>query len=149
MTTPQISVSISAAPVDVAAAIGASATLETGGIGVFVGTVRSSASVTAAADRQVTRLEYEAHPTLAEQTMRELALEAAHKWDLVRVVAIHRTGTCELGEPTVVIACSAPHRAAALDACRWLIDAIKANVEIWKKEVYADGSEWVGTEEGH
>lgn len=149
MTTPQISVSISAAPLDIAAAVGTAATPETGGIGVFVGTVRSSAGVPAARNKQVTRLEYEAHPTLAEQTMRELALEAAHKWDLVRVVAIHRTGTCELGEPTVVIACSAPHRAAALDACRWLIDAVKANVAIWKKEVYADGSAWVGAEKGH
>jgi molybdopterin synthase catalytic subunit len=149
MTPPEISVAISAAPLDVAAAIGASATPETGGVGVFVGTVRASASVAGSGDKQVTRLEYEAHPTLAEPTLRELALEAARKWDLVRVVAIHRTGTCELGEPTVVIACSAAHRAPALDACRWLIDAIKAGVPIWKKEVYADGSEWVGTEGDH
>lgn len=140
--TVELLVAISAAPLDVAAAIGAAGTLETGGIGVFVGTVRATPSVQA--DQQVTRLEYEAHPTLAEETMRALALEAAHKWNLVRVVAIHRTGTCELGDSTVVIACSAPHRAEALDACRWLIDEIKATVPIWKKEVYADGSSWVG-----
>ena len=146
MTQTQISVSISAAPIDIAAAIGAAGTPEAGGIGVFVGTVRSSPSVKDARDNQVTRLEYEAHPTLAEETLRELALEAGHKWGLIRVVAIHRTGTCDLGEPTVVIACSAPHRAAALDASRWLIGAVKATVPIWKKEVYADGSEWVGTE---
>lgn len=149
MTQLEISIAISPAPLDIGAAIGASTTPETGGLGVFVGTVRATASVPDAADRQVTRLEYEAHPTLAEETLRALALEAGHKWDLVRVVAIHRTGVCELGEPTVVVACSAAHRAAALDACRWLIDAIKSGVPIWKKEVYADGSEWVGAEGEH
>lgn len=138
----QISVSISAEPIDVAAAMGAAGTPETGATGVFVGTVRATPSVEA--DKQVVRLEYEAHPTLAESTMRTIALEAAEKWPLVRIVAIHRTGACEVGEPTVVIACSAGHRAEALDACRWLIDEIKATVPIWKKEIYTDGSSWVG-----
>jgi molybdopterin synthase catalytic subunit len=147
--TPEISIAISSAPLDIGAAMAASATPQTGGLGVFVGTVRATASVAEAADKQVTRLEYEAHPTLAEEALRALALEAGNKWDLVRVVAIHRTGVCELGEPTVVVACSAAHRAAALDACRWLVDAIKSGVPIWKKEVYADGSEWVGAEGDH
>lgn len=138
----EISVAISAAPLDVGAAIGATSTIETGGTGVFVGTVRATPSVEG--DKQVVRLDYEAHPTLAEETMKKLAFEAADKWSLNRVVAIHRTGECEVGEPTVVIACSAAHRAEALDACRWLIDEIKANVPIWKKEIYTDGSSWVG-----
>lgn len=136
-----ISVSISAAPIDIAAVIGAAGTPETGGTGAFVGTVRATG---AAADKQVVRLDYEAHPTLAEEALRSLGLEAAHKWSLVRVVAIHRTGSCEVGEPTVVVACSAAHRAEALDACRWLIDEIKTQVPIWKKEIYSDGSSWVG-----
>ncbi|MEA2517002.1 MAG: hypothetical protein QOG16_840 [Actinomycetota bacterium] len=138
----QISVSISERPLDVAATIGAATTAETGGTGVFVGTVRATPSTEA--DKQVVRLDYEAHPTLAVEAMRALALDAAGKWDLQRVVAIHRTGSCELGEPTVVIACSAAHRAEALEACRWLIDEIKATVPIWKKEIYTDGSSWVG-----
>ncbi|MEA2451397.1 MAG: molybdopterin synthase catalytic subunit [Actinomycetota bacterium] len=138
----ELSVAISAAPLDIAAVIGAAGTPTSGGIGVFVGTVRSTPSDDT--DKQVTGLEYEAHPTLAEETLRSLALEAAHKWGLERVVALHRTGTCELGEPTVVVACSSPHRAEALDACRWLIDELKATVPIWKKEIYADGSSWVG-----
>ena len=138
----EISVSISAVPIDIAAATGAAGTTETGGTGVFVGTVRATPSE--AADKQVVRLEYEAHPTLAEETMRALALEAAEKWPLARIIAIHRTGACEVGEPTVLIACSAAHRAEALDACRWLIDEIKATVPIWKKEIYTDGSSWVG-----
>ena len=138
----EISVSISAAPLDIAAAIGAAGTTETGATGVFVGTVRATPSEHE--DKQVLRLDYEAHPTLAEDALRAAALHAAERWPLMRVVAIHRTGSCELGEPTVVIACSAEHRAEAMDACRWLIDEVKATVPIWKKEIYTDGSSWVG-----
>jgi len=138
----EISVSVSAAPIDVAAAIGAAGTTETGATGAFVGTVRATPSEEVG--KQVVRLDYEAHPTLAEETMRALAHQAAEKWPLARVVAIHRTGSCEVGEPTVVIACSSPHRAEALEACRWLIDEIKVAAPIWKKEIYTDGSSWVG-----
>lgn len=138
----EISTTISRDPLDVAATIGAAATPRTGGIGVFVGTVRETPA-TADRDARVTHLEYEAHPVLAEQRLRELARDAAGKWGLERVVAVHRTGHCDLGEPTVVIACSAAHRAEALDACRWLIDEIKSEVPIWKKEHYSDGSTWI------
>ncbi len=142
----EISTSISAAELDVGGAIGAATTPETGGLGVFVGTVRATPTTAGVPGRSVVRLEYEAHPDLAAETLRELARAAAAKWDLQRIVAIHRTGTCEVGEPTVVVACSAEHRAEALDACRWLIDEIKTTVPIWKREVYADGSSWVGGE---
>lgn len=138
----QISVAVSEDPIDIAAAIGAAGTPESGGTGVFVGTVRATPAVEG--DKEVVRLDYEAHPTLGEEMMRVAAAKAAARWDLTRVVAIHRTGRCELGEPTVVIACSAPHRAPALEACRWLIDEIKSTVPIWKKEIYTDGSSWVG-----
>jgi molybdopterin synthase catalytic subunit len=117
-----------------------------GGIGVFVGTVRATAAVTSNREKSVTGLEYEAHPELAPQRLRALLDEATGRWDLRCVVAKHRTGACQLGEPTVVVACSSPHRADALDACRWIIDEIKATVPIWKREVYADGSDWVGAE---
>lgn len=140
----EVSAAISAEAIDIGAAIGAAGTPSSGAVGVFIGTVRSTPSSTQD-DRSVIRLEYEAHPELAEQTLRELAQAAAGKWDLDRVVTIHRTGTCEIGEPTVVIACSAAHRAEALDACRWLIDEIKMTVPIWKREVYTDGSFWVGS----
>ena len=142
----EISTSISATDLDVGAAIGAATTPDTGGLGIFVGTVRATPAAGGEPGRSVVRLEYEAHPTLAEERLRELARAAAAKWDLERIVAIHRTGSCEVGEPTVVVACSAEHRAEALDACRWLIDEIKTTVPIWKREVYADGSSWVGTE---
>jgi molybdopterin synthase catalytic subunit len=134
-------------PLDVAATIGASSNPALGGIAVFIGTVRDSASVGDNADKHVTKLEYEAHPTLAGQRMRAIAEEAANKWDVHRVTAVHRTGTCELGEPTVVVVCGAPHRGDALEACRWIIDTIKESVPIWKREVYSEagGSAWVNT----
>lgn len=113
-----------------------------GGLGIFVGTVRRSAAGETRAD--VEALEYEAHPQLAPPALEDIARRAQQKWELVRVVAVHRTGSCPLSEPTVVVVCAAPHRAQALDACRWMIDAIKAEVPIWKKELYADGSAWVG-----
>jgi len=113
-----------------------------GGLGVFVGTVRRSA--TSGASAEVEALEYEAHPELAAQALEGIARAAADKWRLGRVVAIHRTGRCGLAEPTVLVACAAPHRAEALDACRWIIDTIKTEVPIWKKELYADGSAWIG-----
>jgi molybdopterin synthase catalytic subunit len=135
-------------PLDVAAAMTAASTPDAGGIAVFVGTVRASAAVEEHAGDPVVRLDYDVHVDLAERRLAEIAGEASDKWELLRVVAIHRSGTCDLGEPTVVVACSAPHRAEALDACRWVIDEIKATVPIFKREVYADGSSWVGTESG-
>ena len=137
---------ITAEPLDVAKELAAVADPECGGIGVFVGTVRASAAIALNQEKVVTGLEYEAHPDLAPARLRELLDEASGKWDLRHARAKHRTGTCELGEPTVVVACSAAHRGDALEACRWIIDEIKATVPIWKREIYADGSDWVGTE---
>jgi molybdopterin synthase catalytic subunit len=142
-----ITTSMSEVPLDVAAAVADVSAPELGGIAVFVGTVRDSAAVDENAAKNVVRLDYEAHPSLAEDTLAQVAFDAAKKWDIRRVVAIHRTGTCELGEPTVVVACGAPHRSDALEACRWIIDTIKQTVPIWKREVYADGSAWVGAED--
>ena len=139
-----IAVAVTDVPLDVAAAIAGASGPDIGGVGVFVGTVRDSSSVESNSDKPVIALDYDSHPSLAEQRLRAIAAEAAGKWDLRRVVAIHRTGHCELGEPTVVVAAGAPHRADALEACRWIIDTIKSTVPIWKREAYADGSSWVG-----
>ena len=143
---PDISTGISGEPLDVSAVVASASSPECGAIGVFVGTVRSSAAAPEHTETPVVRLEYEAHPTLAAERMRAIAEDAAGKWPLERVGAWHRTGACELGEPTVVVACGSPHRADALEACRWMIDEIKATVPIWKREVYADGSSWIGAE---
>ena len=143
----EIVAQISEEPLDVHAAIAAATDRRLGGIAVFIGTVRDSASVDVNASKPVTRLDYEAHPELAHARLKEIAEDAAAKWDVERIVAIHRTGSCDLGEPTVVVACGSPHRRDALEACRWIIDTIKSEVPIWKREVYADagGSAWVGT----
>ena len=136
-------------PLDVGAIVSRAYGPECGGIAVFVGTVRESPAVGGRNER-VVRLEYDAHPTLASDKMQQVALRATEKWDVRRIVAYHRTGPCELGEPTVVIACAALHRSDALEACRWAIDEVKATVPIWKKEVYegTDESAWVGADEG-
>ena len=143
-----IKVAVSADPLDVATIIGDASSPDCGAVATFIGTVRESAAVTSNSDKTVTRLDYEAHPTLAEEKLRDIAETAAGKWPLARVVAVHRTGACEVGEPTVVVACASPHRGDALDACHWLIDELKATVPIWKKEIYTDGSSWVGSELG-
>jgi molybdopterin synthase catalytic subunit len=137
---------ISEGPLDVNAAIAEASGPECGGIGVFVGTVRESAAVAGHESKAVVALDYEAHPALAPQRLGAIAEAAATRWSLPRVVAWHRTGHCDLGEPTVVVACGAPHRGYALEACRWLIDELKATVPIWKREIYSDGSSWVGAE---
>jgi molybdopterin synthase catalytic subunit len=144
---PVVRALISSEPLDLNAAIKHASDPEFGAIAVFVGTVRSSAAVEGNESRSVTALGYEAHPSLAEAKINEIATAAAEKWDVQRVYAVHRTGPCELGEPTVVVACGAPHRGDALDACKWIIDTIKAEVPIWKQEIYADAGEsaWVNT----
>ena len=138
-----ITTDITSAPIDVSTVIDSVADTRCGGIATFIGTVRQEASVGSRSEHDVTALDYDAHPTLAESRLAEIAEAAAVKWGLVHVAAVHRTGRCELGEPTVAIACAAAHRAEALDACRWLIDELKATVPIWKREIYADGTAWV------
>ena len=140
----EISAHVTAAPLDVPAAIAAVTDPSCGAVAVFVGTVRESPA--GDGPGPVTRLDYDAHPTLAGEKIHAIASAATTKWDLAKVVAIHRSGPCALSEPTVVVACSAPHRADALDACRWIIDEIKDGVPIWKREVYSDGSSWIGAD---
>jgi molybdopterin synthase catalytic subunit len=143
----EIVTEISEGPLDINGAIASVSGEGLGGIAVFIGTVRDSASVDVNATKPVTRLDYEAHPELAHVRLKKIGEDAATKWDVRKVVAIHRTGSCDLGEPTVVVACGSPHRRDALEACRWIIDTIKSEVPIWKREVYAGagGSAWVGT----
>jgi molybdopterin synthase catalytic subunit len=142
--TSEIITAITGEPLDVASAIGDVAAPQHGGIAIFVGTVRETPAA-GEGSSPVISLEYDAHPRLASERLERIAREAAEKWTLGRVIALHRVATCNVGEPTVVVACGAPHRAEALEACRWIIDTIKDTVPIWKREVYADGSSWVGT----
>ena len=130
---------LGAEPLDLQAAVAEAASDDAGAVATFVGTVRRSSR-----GRDVLYLEYEAFEEMAEPMLARLADELKAKHDLCEVAIHHRVGRVEIGEPSVVIAISAPHRAAALEACREAIDTLKGTIPLWKKEVYAGGEEWIG-----
>lgn len=113
-----------------------------GGIDLFIGTVRDHTPERPG--EQVTELEYSAHPTAREQLL-EVARKVAAEHPGTALAAVHRIGTLRVGDLAVVVAASAAHRAEAFVACRALIDTLKAQVPIWKREEFRDGSHtWVG-----
>jgi len=112
---------------------------EAGAIATFTGTTRIRSR-----GRTVTHLEYEAYPGMAEDVMGQIAADLERRHDLCAVAIHHRIGRVGIGEPSVVIAVSAPHRSDALAACREAIDTLKETVPLWKKEVYEGGEEWIG-----
>ena len=106
---------------------------------MFEGSVRDSAN-----GREVVRLEYEAFTELALSEMRRVEEEAVGRWPLGFVAIVHRVGSLTPGETSVLIAVTSSHRDEAFEACRFIIDSLKARVPIWKKEHYRDGSAWIG-----
>lgn len=104
----------------------------------FTGTVRSTNH-----GKMVVRLEYEAYPAMALRVFERIAAEARERWG-ARLAIHHRTGALQPGELSVVIAAAAPHRADAFEACRHAIESLKKDAPIWKREIYPDGSSWVG-----
>jgi molybdopterin synthase catalytic subunit len=114
----------------------------TGAIASFIGTTRDSFE-----GREVLRLEYEAYEPMAKKQIKHLIDQAKQQWTLASVVVVHRVGVVPVSEASIAIVCSSVHRVAALAAVSWLIDAIKAEVPIWKREVYADGSQWKANSE--
>ena len=111
-----------------------------GGTCVFVGTVRNHSG----AGSEVTDLTYEAWNELAEQRLQEIAERIFEQWPVCRVALLHATGTLQIGERSVVVAVSAPHRAEAFEACRFGIEELKHDVPIWKKEALTSGeTDWV------
>jgi molybdopterin synthase catalytic subunit len=123
-------------PIDVASLAGRSDA--DGAVSLFVGVVRNENR-----GRAVVRLEYEAYEEMALPLMEEIAAEAGRLFPVTDVRLVHRLGRIEVGEASVAVAVSSPHRAEAFAACRFAIDTLKAQVPIWKKELYADGSEWL------
>jgi molybdopterin synthase catalytic subunit len=105
----------------------------------FTGVVRGQSR-----GRRIVRLEYEAYRPMAERTLAEIGDAIRRELPGVRLAMVHRVGRLAVGELAVVIAASAPHRAAAFDACRAAIDRLKQSVPIWKKEIADDGAEWIG-----
>ena len=130
---------LSAAPLSVDAAVSEVRDDAAGAIATFVGTTRARSR-----GRDVVHLEYEAYEGMAEQVMAELAARLADRHGLCKVAIHHRTGRVEIGDTSVVIAVSAPHRAAALAACHEAIDELKVTVPLWKKETYIGGEDWIG-----
>jgi molybdopterin synthase catalytic subunit len=114
---------------------------ECGGVVTFLGTVRSPSR-----GRDVRYLEYEAYPPMAVRKMQQIADEIRERWGITRVAIRHRVGRLEVGEASVAIGIAAPHRHEAFEACEYAIVRLKRIVPVWKKEVWADGEEWIGWE---
>lgn len=110
-----------------------------GAIVSFVGTVRGISE-----GKRVKYLEFEAHPTMAEEKLGELVKEIENRWGLKDVAISHRIGKVKTGEVIIVIAIGAPHRQEAFEACQFAINRVKETVPIWKKEIYEEGERWIG-----
>ena len=129
-------VGLSAEALDPAQLEAAVANASHGAVVTFLGTTRATSPDD---PRPVAALEYEAYPDLAVREMEAVAAEARARFGPLEIALVHRTGRVEVGEPSVAVVVAAPHRAAAFDACRYAIDALKSRVAVWKREVYADG----------
>ncbi len=138
MTTIERRARITRDPISAAALADELVSAEHGGVVTFDGVVRVHSR-----GKRIRYLEYEAYPAMAERQIAEILAEAQETWPDAEVAAAHRTGRLEIGEVSVAIAAAAPHRAEAFAACRFVIDAIKQRVPIWKKEVAEDGEEWI------
>lgn len=132
---------VQAEPIDARALESLVAHPGAGAIATFSGTVRDHGRGLA-----VTHLEYEAYPPAAERMLAQIGDEIHERWGLDGVAIVHRVGTLAVGETSVVISVASAHRDAAFDACRYAIERIKEIVPIWKKEHYADGAFWLGSE---
>jgi MoaE-MoaD fusion protein len=128
-------------PLDVRAIEAAAADPAAGAVLTFTGVVRDHAR-----GRGVVALDYESYAPAAEAILAQIGAEMRDRWDVARVAIVHRVGYLTVGEASVVIAVSAAHRDAAFAACRHAIERIKEIVPIWKKEHYADGAVWIGSE---
>jgi len=128
-------------PIDAKSLIEAAKRGEDGAIVIFDGIVRNHTR-----GRQTLHLDYEAYEDMAEKQMRGLAIEARRQFAVRHVTIVHRLGRLHIGDTSVLIIVASAHRAAAFEACRWLIDTLKKTVPIWKKETFVDGAVWAAGE---
>jgi molybdopterin synthase catalytic subunit len=131
-------IKITAKPIDVQKVIETASSLGAGAVNVFIGTVRDHAH-----NKKVVWLEYEAYESMAVAETRKIIDEAAHQWNLLGWAVSHRVGTLKPGEVAVVVAVSSKHRKESFEACQYIIDHLKEQVPIFKKEVFEDGEEWI------
>lgn len=126
-------------PIDPNLVVASVESTQAGAVILFLGTVREFTH-----GRQTLFLEYEAYSEMARVKMQELARQARARWPVIHITLVHRIGRLDLGDASVAVAVSSPHRADAFEAGRYLIDTLKEVVPIWKKEHWADGTtEWV------
>lgn len=111
---------------------------EAGAVALFYGVVRDNNM-----GRRVLYLEYDAYPEMATRVMREIAEEIKARFPVTDVAIQHRTGRLEIGETSLLVAVSSPHRQEAFEACHALVDRFKEVVPVWKKEVFEGGEEWI------
>ena len=130
---------LSAEPLSLDAVVDEVRSERAGAIATFVGTTRLESR-----GRTVEHLDYEAYEGMAERVMAEIATGLKQRYDLCEIAIHHRTGHVDIGEASVVIAVSAPHRQDAIAACKDAIDTLKEQVPLWKKEAYEGGEEWIG-----
>ena len=130
-------------PIDTEAVIGAAADPAAGATVTFIGTTRNEND-----GRQVIQLEYEAYEEMALAELRKIGDTMRERWPIARVAIVHRIGVVPIGDASVVIAVSAAHRRAAFEACHYAIDRLKEVVPIWKKEHFAGGEIWIGSQTG-
>ncbi len=143
--TPGVHVWLTTDPLDARVVEQLVRTDEDGAICTFTGVVRNHAE-----GNPVTHLDYEAYAGMAEERIRAIAEDALDRFGATAIAAVHRLGTLQVGEASVVVAASAHHRAAAFAACQYTMDALKADAPIWKKEHGPEGAVWVDeTKRGH
>lgn len=130
-------VAISTEPLPLAGAIEFVTDPAAGGIDIFLGTTRAEQN---ASGQELMALDYEAYAEMALQQLHDLARRAREQWPIVKLALLHRTGRVGLGDTSVLIAVSTPHRKDCFAACRFLIDALKREAAIWKKEIWSDGT---------
>ena len=108
-----------------------------GALSVFIGNVRNRGR-----SGNVSEIYYEAYSEMAEEKMREIGKEAQAKWGIKKIVAIHRIGNIKVGESSIIIGVSSEHRHEAFEACKYIINNVKARVPIWKKEISKESQKW-------
>lgn len=129
-------------PIDGQALIRSVRTDRDGAVALFLGTVRDHTE-----GRSVTGLRYSAYEEMALQELERVRDQALEQFEITRAAVVHRLGALEIGATSVAVAVAAPHRAAAFDACRFMIDTLKHTVPIWKKETFEDGEAWIEGED--
>jgi molybdopterin synthase catalytic subunit len=137
-----ISIILQQEPIDTGRVLAEAGTAADGAIVSFIGRVRNNSR-----EKTVDHIDYETYSEMARKQLRKIVDEAVARWSLNSCSVVHRFGRVNVGEASIIIAASAPHRNAAFQAVQYIIDTVKIEVPIWKKEFYSDGSSWINGKE--